>query len=80
MRNNKTNRMIWMDVMNMEQAKIAAGAGAGAGTVMGLEKIPTDMHWKGRVAPTSVPAMSLGIENAAAKNHIGHFVKQIMRD
>eukprot|EP00957_Ditylum_brightwellii_P082876 6300761-Ditylum_brightwellii.AAC.1 len=64
----------------MELAKIAAGAGAGAGAVMRLEQIPTDMHWNGKVAPISVPAMILGIENAAAKDHIGHFVKQIMRD
>eukprot|EP00957_Ditylum_brightwellii_P127596 9730802-Ditylum_brightwellii.AAC.1 len=62
----------------MEQTKI--GAGAGAGAVMSLEHIPTDMYWNGKVAPISVPAMILGIENAVAKDRIGHFVKQIMRD
>eukprot|EP00957_Ditylum_brightwellii_P154677 11772395-Ditylum_brightwellii.AAC.1 len=44
-------------------------------TVMTLEHIPTDMHCNDRVAHVSVPAMILGIENAAVKAHIGHFVK-----
>jgi len=60
----------------MEQSNIEAGAGR----VMVLERIPTDMHCNGRVAHMSGPAMILGIENAAAKSRIGHIVTQIMRD
>eukprot|EP00957_Ditylum_brightwellii_P181016 13790213-Ditylum_brightwellii.AAC.1 len=60
----------------MEQANVAAGTG----TVMVLDHIPTDMHCNGRAARMLGPAMILGVENATTKAHIGHFVKQIMRD
>eukprot|EP00957_Ditylum_brightwellii_P033771 2559128-Ditylum_brightwellii.AAC.1 len=55
----------------MEQAEIAAESG----TVIGLEQIPTDINCNGRVSPMPGPAMILGIENAAAKARIRHFVK-----
>jgi len=67
-----------MDVMNVEQAKIAEAAGAVA--VMALERIPADIRADGGVARMSDPSMVLEIKNAVtipvmAKARIGHFVE-----
>mmetsp|Transcript_17400 Transcript_17400/g.39286 ORF Transcript_17400/g.39286 Transcript_17400/m.39286 type:complete len:329 (+) Transcript_17400:180-1166(+) len=67
-----------MDVMNVEQAKIAEKAGAVA--VMALERIPADIRRDGGVARMSDPEMILEIKNAVtipvmAKSRIGHFVE-----
>jgi len=67
-----------MDVMNVEQAKIAEAAGAVA--VMALERIPADIRRDGGVARMSDPSMILEIKNAVtipvmAKARIGHFVE-----
>lgn len=67
-----------MDVMNVEQAKIAEAAGAVA--VMALERIPADIRRDGGVARMSDPQMILEIKNAVtipvmAKARIGHFVE-----
>merc|ERR1719476_481201 len=67
-----------MDVMNVEQAKIAEAAGAVA--VMALERIPADIRRDGGVARMSDPAMINEIKNAVtipvmAKARIGHFVE-----
>ena len=67
-----------MDVMNVEQAKIAEADGACA--VMALERIPADIRRDGGVARMSDPAMILEIKNAVtipvmAKSRIGHFVE-----
>ncbi len=67
-----------MDVMNVEQAKIAEKAGAVA--VMALERIPADIRYDGGVARMSDPQMILEIKNAVtipvmAKARIGHFVE-----
>jgi pyridoxal 5'-phosphate synthase pdxS subunit len=67
-----------MDVMNVEQAKIAEAAGAVA--VMALERIPADIRRDGGVARMSDPAMILEIKNAVtipvmAKARIGHFIE-----
>merc|ERR1719253_2202231 len=51
-----------MDVMNVEQAKVAEAAGAVA--VMALERIPADIRRDGGVARMSDPAMILEIKNA----------------
>jgi pyridoxal 5'-phosphate synthase pdxS subunit len=67
-----------MDVMNVEQAKIAEAAGAVA--VMALERIPADIRRDGGVARMSDPALIKEIKNAVtipvmAKARIGHFVE-----
>ena len=67
-----------MDVMNVEQAKIAEAAGAVA--VMALERIPADIRRDGGVARMSDPALIHEIKNAVtipvmAKARIGHFVE-----
>jgi len=67
-----------MDVVNVEQAKIAEAAGAVA--VMALERIPADIRYDGGVARMSDPEMILQIKNAVtipvmAKVRIGHFVE-----
>lgn len=67
-----------MDVMNVEQAKVAEAAGAVA--VMALERIPADIRRDGGVARMSDPSMILEIKNAVtipvmAKARIGHFVE-----
>jgi pyridoxal 5'-phosphate synthase pdxS subunit len=67
-----------MDVMNVEQAKIAEAAGAVA--VMALERIPADIRRDGGVARMSDPSMILEIKNAVtipvmAKARIGHYVE-----
>lgn len=67
-----------MDVINVEQAKIAEAAGAVA--VMALERIPADIRYDGGVARMSDPDMILEIKKAVtipvmAKARIGHFVE-----
>lgn len=67
-----------MDVMNVEQAKIAEAAGAVA--VMALERIPADIRRDGGVARMTDPALIKEIKNAVtipvmAKARIGHFVE-----
>lgn len=67
-----------MDVMNVEQAKIAEAAGAVA--VMALERIPADLRVQGGVARMSDPEMITEIKNSVsipvmAKARIGHFVE-----
>lgn len=51
-----------MDVMNVEQAKIAEAAGAVA--VMALERIPADIRAQGGVARMSDPEMIQEIQAA----------------
>lgn len=67
-----------MDVVNVEQAKIAEDAGAVA--VMALERVPADIRAEGGVSRMSDPDMIDGIINAVsipvmAKSRIGHFVE-----
>jgi pyridoxal 5'-phosphate synthase pdxS subunit len=67
-----------MDVVNVEQAKIAEAAGAVA--VMALERVPADIRAQGGVARMSDPDMIEKIKNAVsipvmAKARIGHFVE-----
>ena len=51
-----------MDVVNVEQAKIAEAAGAVA--VMALERIPADIRYDGGVARMSDPEMITAIKAA----------------
>ena len=67
-----------MDVMNVEQAKIAEAAGAVA--VMALERIPSKIRQDGGVARMSDPKMIREIKAAVtipvmAKVRVGHFVE-----
>ncbi len=67
-----------MDVTTVEEAKIAADAGAQA--VMALERVPADIRAHGGVARMSDPGMIAAIQNAVsipvmAKCRIGHFVE-----
>jgi pyridoxal 5'-phosphate synthase pdxS subunit len=67
-----------MDVVNVEQAKIAEDAGAVA--VMALERVPADIRAQGGVARMSDPDMIDAIIKAVsipvmAKSRIGHFVE-----
>jgi len=67
-----------MDVINVEQAKIAEAAGAVA--VMALERVPADIRADGGVARMSDPVMIKEIKDAVsipvmAKVRIGHFVE-----
>ena len=67
-----------MDVINVEQAKIAEQAGAGA--VMALERVPADIRKEGGVSRMSDPKMIREIQEAVsipvmAKCRIGHFVE-----
>ena len=67
-----------MDVVNVEQAKIAEDAGAVA--VMALERVPADIRAEGGVSRMSDPDMIDSIINAVsipvmAKARIGHFVE-----
>ena len=67
-----------MDVVNVEQAKIAEEAGAVA--VMALERVPADIRADGGVARMSDPDMISKIIEAVsipvmAKARIGHFVE-----
>lgn len=70
-----------MDVINVEQAKIAEAAGACA--VMALERVPADIRKHGGVARASDPGMIAAIQAAVsipvmAKVRIGHFVEAQM--
>ncbi|WP_317327390.1 pyridoxal 5'-phosphate synthase lyase subunit PdxS [Turicibacter sanguinis] len=67
-----------MDVVNVEEAKIAEAAGAVA--VMALERVPSDIRAKGGVARMSDPKMIREIQEAVsipvmAKVRIGHLVE-----
>ncbi len=67
-----------MDVVNVDQARIAEDAGACA--VMALERVPADIRADGGVARMSDPDMILAIMDAVsipvmAKCRIGHFVE-----
>lgn len=67
-----------MDVVNVEQAKIAEDAGAVA--VMALERVPADIRAEGGVSRMSDPDMIDAIRAAVsipvmAKVRIGHFVE-----
>jgi len=67
-----------MDVINVEQAKIAERSGAVA--VMALERVPADIRADGGVARMSDPDMIKEIKKAVtipvmAKARIGHFVE-----
>jgi len=67
-----------MDVVNVEQSKIAEDAGACA--VMALERVPADIRAQGGVARMSDPDMIQKIQAAVsipvmAKVRIGHFVE-----
>lgn len=70
-----------MDVVNVEQAKIAEQAGAVA--VMALERVPADIRAQGGVARMSDPDMIAEIMQSVsipvmAKVRIGHFVEAQM--
>jgi pyridoxal 5'-phosphate synthase pdxS subunit len=67
-----------MDVVNAEQAKIAADAGAVS--VMALERVPADIRAAGGVARMADPTKIIEIINTVtipvmAKCRIGHFVE-----
>lgn len=67
-----------MDVVNVEQAKIAEAAGAVA--IMALERVPADIRAAGGVSRMSDPHMIKEIQAAVsipvmAKVRIGHFVE-----
>jgi pyridoxal 5'-phosphate synthase pdxS subunit len=67
-----------MDVVNVEQAKIAEDAGAVA--VMALERVPAQIRAEGGVARASDPKMIRAIQQVVsipvmAKCRIGHFVE-----
>ena len=67
-----------MDVVNVEQARIAEDAGAVA--VMALERVPADIRKEGGVSRMSDPGMIQEIQAAVsipvmAKCRIGHFVE-----
>jgi pyridoxal 5'-phosphate synthase pdxS subunit len=67
-----------MDVVTVDQAKIAEEAGACA--VMALERVPADIRTAGGVARMADPSVILGIMEAVsipvmAKCRIGHFVE-----
>ena len=67
-----------MDVVNVDQARIAEDAGAVA--VMALERVPADTRRDGGVARMSDPAMIEAIQAAVtipvmAKARIGHFAE-----
>lgn len=76
--NNKLKSGVIMDVINVEQAKIAQDAGAVA--VMALERVPADIRAAGGVSRMSDPKMISKIQEAVsipvmAKVRIGHFVE-----
>jgi pyridoxal 5'-phosphate synthase pdxS subunit len=67
-----------MDVVTVEQAKIAEEAGAVA--VMALERVPADIRKQGGVARMSAPELVSAIKESVsipvmAKARIGHFVE-----
>src|SRR6201986_1658213 len=73
-----------MDVMNVEQARIAEEAGATS--VMGLERVPAMIRAEGGVARMANPKLIRGIIEAVsipvmAKARIGHFAEaQILQE
>ena len=73
-----------MDVVTIEQARIAEDAGAVA--VMALERVPADIRAQGGVSRMSDPDMIDGIIDAVsipvmAKARIGHFVEaQVLQE
>lgn len=76
--NKKFNKKVIMDVINVEQAKIAEASGASA--VMALERVPADIRSAGGVSRMSDPKMIKEIMDAVsipvmAKVRIGHFVE-----
>lgn len=76
--NEKLKGGVIMDVINVEQAKIAEDAGAVA--VMALERVPADIRAAGGVSRMSNPEMIGKIMDAVsipvmAKVRIGHFVE-----
>ena len=76
--NDKFMGGVIMDVVNVDQAKIAEAAGAVA--VMALERVPADIRAAGGVSRMSDPKMIEEIMNAVkipvmAKVRIGHFVE-----
>ena len=71
-------RGVIMDVVNVEEAKIAEAAGAVA--VMALERVPSDIRKEGGVARTTDPALIQAIQAAVsipvmAKVRIGHIAE-----
>src|ERR1700716_2773415 len=67
-----------MDVVNVDQARIAEEAGACA--VMALERVPAQIRKEGGVARASDPTMIRAIQEAVsipvmAKCRIGHFIE-----
>ena len=60
--NAQFEKKVIMDVMNVEQAKIAEAAGACA--VMALERVPADIRAAGGVSRMSDPKMIEEIMNA----------------
>src|SRR6266568_1127069 len=67
-----------MDVVDVDQARIAEDAGAAA--VMALERVPAQIRKEGGVARASDPSMIQSIQRAVnipvmAKCRIGHFVE-----
>lgn len=76
--NDRLRGGVIMDVVTVEQAKIAEDAGAVA--VMALERVPADIRKNGGVARMSDPKMIREIKEAVripvmAKARIGHFVE-----
>lgn len=76
--NTQLKSGVIMDVINVEQAKIAEDAGAVA--VMALERVPADIRAAGGVSRMSDPEMISKIQEAVsipvmAKVRIGHFVE-----
>ena len=76
--NTQLKSGVIMDVINVEQAKIAQDAGAVA--VMALERVPADIRAAGGVSRMSDPEMISKIQEAVsipvmAKVRIGHFVE-----
>lgn len=76
--NDKLKGGVIMDVINVDQAKIAENAGAVA--VMALERVPADIRAAGGVSRMSDPQMIAEIQEAVsipvmAKVRIGHFVE-----
>ena len=71
-------RGVIMDVVSVEEAKIAEAAGACA--VMALERVPSDIRKEGGVARTTDPALIEAIQAAVsipvmAKVRIGHIAE-----
>lgn len=76
--NERLKGGVIMDVVSVQQAKIAEAAGAVA--VMALERVPADIRAAGGVSRMSDPEMIAKIQDAVsipvmAKVRIGHFVE-----